>query len=124
MAIVYDSDGGITVYREGGRYAETIHPWGHWRLQTYPEGEADVLLGQRLTGAVNGFLTGGIRGAAFIDCVLTADEVTASYRAGVIHYTAEIGVEQVPGTVPGAARSIEGQTPRTPRRECHRKPSS
>ena len=54
------------------------------------------------------------RKRGFTTAQLTADEVTASYRAGVIHYTAEIGVEQVPGTVPGAARSIKGKPPGPP----------
>ena len=115
MAIVYDADGGITVYREGARYAARHVPRGDQAtLRTYPAGESHVLLGQRLTGAVDGFLTGAIEEARLYDRALTAGEVAASYRAGVIHYTTLIGVEKVSGTVPGGARSIEGKAPAPP----------
>jgi formylglycine-generating enzyme required for sulfatase activity/serine/threonine protein kinase len=115
MAIVYDLEGGITVYREGKRYAEKYVPKGRQAtLRTYPAGDSHVLLGQRLTGAGNGFLTGAIEEARLYDRALTADEVAASYRAGVIHYTTENGVEKLPGTVPGAASTTDGKPPVPP----------
>ena len=59
-------------------------------------------------------LDGAIEEARLYDRALTADQVAASYRAGVIHYTTPIGVEKVSGTVPGADRSIEGKPPAPP----------
>ena len=68
MAVAYDLEGGITVYREGKRYAERYIPKGDQStLQTYPAGNSHVLLGQRLTGAHNGFLSGEIEEARLYD---------------------------------------------------------
>jgi hypothetical protein len=115
MAIVYDLEGGITVYREGKRYAGRYIPRGDRpALRTYPAGQSNVLLGQRLTEAGNGFLTGAIEEARLYDRALTADEVAGSYRAGVIDYTTENGVEKGSGTVPRAASSIESKPPGPP----------
>jgi formylglycine-generating enzyme required for sulfatase activity/serine/threonine protein kinase len=137
MAIVYDADGGITVYREGRRYAERYVPKGRQAtLRTYPAGDSHVLLGQRLTGAGNGFLTGAIEeaepgarhrrtsraGNGFLtgaieearlyDRALTADEVAASYRAGVIHYTTAGGTGGLPtSATPGPDQSPAGKPP-------------
>jgi serine/threonine protein kinase len=89
MAIVYDLEGGITVYREGKRYAERYVPaGGRPSLRTYRAGESHVLLGERHTAQTDflpGFLTGAIEEARLYDRALTADEVAASYRAGIIH---------------------------------------
>jgi formylglycine-generating enzyme required for sulfatase activity/serine/threonine protein kinase len=123
MSIVYDLEGGITVYRNGGRLGERYLPKGdqltqgfsHPRgaraaLRTYPAGDTVILLGQRLTGAA--CLAGEIEEARLYDRALTADEVAASYRAGVIHYTTENGVKKVPETVPVAAGRVEGKLAR------------
>jgi hypothetical protein len=115
MAIVYDHEGGITVYREGKRYADRYVPRGDQdTLRTYPSGQSYVLLGQRATRALdNAFLIGAIEEARLYDRALTADEVAASYRAGVIHATTKNDVERVSGTDPSAAQSVEGRPPAT-----------
>jgi formylglycine-generating enzyme required for sulfatase activity/serine/threonine protein kinase len=85
IAVVYDLEGGITVYREGKRYADRYVPRGNQAtLQTYPAGQSYVLVGERGTRLVNNFLAGAIEEARLYDRALTADEVAASYGAGVI----------------------------------------
>jgi serine/threonine protein kinase len=119
MAIVYDADGGITVYREGTRYAARYVPRGDQAtLRAYLAGESHVLFGQRETGAGNGFLTGAIEEARLYDRALTAGEVAASYRAGVIHRTTENGVEKVSETGPAAVKTVEGKPPARPAAEA------
>ena len=66
MAIVYDEDGGITVYREGKRYAERYVPKGdRATLRTYPS-ESHVLLGQRATAERFKLHNRGDRGSAAV----------------------------------------------------------
>jgi hypothetical protein len=69
-------------------------------LETYPAGESYVLLGQRCKGVTNGFLTGAIEEARLYDRPLSADEVAASYRGGVVHFAPGQRVGSVPATAP------------------------
>ena len=88
LAVVYDAGGGIMFYREGQPYGERYIPRGtKSTLQTYPAGESHILLGQRCTGVTNGSLIGAIEEARLYDRALRADEVAASYRAGVSRQT-------------------------------------
>jgi hypothetical protein len=83
MAIVYGTDSGIAVYRNGAPYADTYVPTGPSAgLRNYAADESRVLIGLRHTGAGNGFLTGEVAEARLYDRALSAAEVAASFRAG------------------------------------------
>jgi hypothetical protein len=90
LAIVYASDNRITVYRNGSPYSAAYAPTGSdARLQTYGAGQSRVLFGLRHHGAGNGFLTGEIEEARLYGRALDAEEVAASFRAGVSRLTPE-----------------------------------
>ncbi len=77
MAITYDVDGTIAVYRNGLPYGQVYRP--AMGLQTFPANSSEVLLGMRhgssdRTGG-NYFLRGEIDEAALYDRALTAAEV-------------------------------------------------
>ena len=85
VAIVYGADSNITVYRNGDPYADTYKPAGtNSTLRTYPADDsaradrfAPYRSGQRLFDRRS-------RGGALYDRALSAAEVAASFRAGVI----------------------------------------
>jgi cytochrome c553 len=83
MAVVYDADGLISIYRNGQPYGKPHKKSG---LQTFKARTAQVLFGLR-HGATSGndfkgrLLAGAIERAALYDRALSADEVAAS--AGV-----------------------------------------
>jgi cytochrome c553 len=84
LAISYQATNRIAVYRNGKIYGEGYTPVGqNAGLQTYAAGTARLLLGLRHTGAGNGFVAGEIEEARLYNRALTADEVAASFRAGV-----------------------------------------
>lgn len=90
LAVVYDTDGGVSVYRNGERYAPRYVPGGEQgSLRSYPAGEAQILIGLRHTGAGNGFLRADIDEARVYDRALSAEEVAASFRAGTLNITPE-----------------------------------
>ncbi len=76
VAITYDGDGRIAVYRNGEPYAPPYTPSSG--LQTYRAGDARVVLGMRHTGGGRAFLAGAIEEASLHDRALTANEVAAS----------------------------------------------
>ena len=59
-------------------------------------------------------LNGAIEEARVYDRALTADEVAASFRAGVIHRTTGNGAEKVSETGPATVKSAEGKPPAAP----------
>lgn len=90
IAVVYDRDGGITVYRNGSVYAERYVPAGdQGALRTFPASESEILLGLRHNGAGNGFLNGEIEEARVYDAALGADEIAASFRTGIARLSQE-----------------------------------
>jgi hypothetical protein len=90
LAIVYGADHRIGVYRNGVPYAPAYVPAGpKATLQTYAANESHILFGLRHTGAGNGFFAGEIEEARLYDRALRAEEIAASFRAGVPHVTAE-----------------------------------
>jgi len=114
LAVVYDLEGGITVYRQGTRYCERYIPRrGRLSLQTFAAGESHILFGERHTRAPD-FLAGAIEEARLYDRGLTADEVAAAYRAGVIRYTTVVAAAKDPGTGPATVRSDQGKPPSAP----------
>jgi mono/diheme cytochrome c family protein len=81
MAIVYNADNSIALFRNGQPYGKPYTPGNE--LQTYQGGDARVLIGKRHTGAGRAFLAGEIEEAALYDRALTARQIAASFaRAG------------------------------------------
>ena len=76
IALVYHEDGTITGYRDGQPYGHSIRKSP---LQSYSEGETEILFGLRHKPAGgNRFLTGRIHRAALYDRALSAEEIAAS----------------------------------------------
>jgi hypothetical protein len=87
VAISYEPDGGITVYRNGVPYAPTYRPMGeNGSLRTYGADDGRVLLGLRHSaGAQPGdrrWLAGEIEEARLYDRALGPEEIAASHAAG------------------------------------------
>ena len=90
VAVVYGADGSIAVYRNGEPYAPPYTPSGADKTpRTYAAGDSVVLFGLRHTGAGNGFFAGEVAEARLYDKALSAAEVAASFRAGIVKVTAE-----------------------------------
>ncbi len=90
VAVVYGADHSIAVYRNGEPYAPPYTPSGAGATpHTYAAADSVVLFGLRHTGAGNGFFAGEIAEARLYDRALSAAEVTASFRAGIVKVTAE-----------------------------------
>ena len=84
VAIVYGTDNRITFYRNGVPYGSSYVPDGtNGTLRTFPAKGAQLLMGLRHTGAGRGYLEGDIVEARLYDRPLSAEQVLASYRAGV-----------------------------------------
>ncbi|MSU62430.1 MAG: DUF1553 domain-containing protein [Pedosphaera sp.] len=75
VAITYQADGSITLYRKGKPYGSTYKPAG--AIQTFKAGAARILLGKRHTGGAKSFLTGEIEEASLFDRALTTEEIAA-----------------------------------------------
>jgi len=71
----------VTLYRNGVPYGDTYK--SREPMAVFEAGDAHVLLGRRHTGGGNSFLTGEIEEARLYDRALRADEVAASFKAGV-----------------------------------------
>jgi Protein of unknown function (DUF1553)/Protein of unknown function (DUF1549)/Concanavalin A-like lectin/glucanases superfamily len=87
VALVYSRNGSIAMYRNGKLYGKPYKP--EVGLQTYAAGTSQVLFGLRHTGAGNGFLTGEIEEARLYDRAMNAQEVAASFKAGVTSISRE-----------------------------------
>ncbi len=81
VAITYDSDNTITIYRDGELYAEP-EDTTLGSLNTYQGGVADVIFGRRHDGAGNP-LWGWINEARIYNKVLTPEEIAAVFAMGV-----------------------------------------
>jgi hypothetical protein len=83
IAIVYDSNHRISIYRNGLPYGAPYIPrGGHGSLRTYPAGSARLLFGLRHTSGAHGFLAGEIEEARLYDRALTPSEIAASFESG------------------------------------------
>jgi len=80
LAIVYGADNSITLFRNGARYGKTYQQAA---LQTFAAGTARVVLGKRHLAAAVTALAGEIEEARLYARALTAEEVAASFHAGV-----------------------------------------
>jgi len=85
LAIAYDADGTIRVYRDGKLYAK---PYRKAELQTYPEGESQVVFGLRHGTKPTGgrMLFGRIHEARLYDRALTGEEIAAA-ASGILKET-------------------------------------
>ena len=79
VAVVYDVDGGITVYRDGEPYADTYKP--KVALQTYRGGDARILMGMRHTGGGRNSLNAELEQASLYDRALRPEEIAASFAS-------------------------------------------
>ncbi len=90
VAIVYAADDSITIYRNGVRYAPSYTPKGSDAgLRTFRAGAAEVLIGLRHLGSVNGHLKGEVEEARLYDRALSAAEIGANFKNGPDKITEE-----------------------------------
>jgi hypothetical protein len=83
IAIVYQPDGHIELYRNGQPYGASYAPTGErGALRTFAKGQAHLLFGRRHTGGANAFLRGEIEEARVYDHALSGAEIRASFAAG------------------------------------------
>jgi uncharacterized protein DUF1553/uncharacterized protein DUF1549/concanavalin A-like lectin/glucanase superfamily protein len=87
IAITYAVDGRIAIYRNGRPYGDSYVPEVSPRPVTFKAQEAQVVFGLRHTGGANAFLHAEIDEARLYDAALTAEQVLASYRAGIERIT-------------------------------------
>lgn len=80
VAICYDRDGTIRVYRDGLPYGGADRPAKSARV--YPGESSEILIGLRHTGAGNGFFAGEVDEARVYDRALASEEVATSFRLG------------------------------------------
>jgi hypothetical protein len=84
LALVTDADNRVTLYRNGKPYGTSYVPEGDQAtLRTFGAGKSRLLFGRRHTGPANAFLKGEIEEARLYTSALTAQQVEASFRAGV-----------------------------------------
>ncbi len=84
LALVTDATSRITLYRNGQPYGTSYIPDGEQAtLREFGAGKARVLFGRRHTGGGRAFLKGEIEEARLYTSALSAQQVSASFRAGI-----------------------------------------
>jgi Protein of unknown function (DUF1553)/Protein of unknown function (DUF1549)/Concanavalin A-like lectin/glucanases superfamily/Planctomycete cytochrome C len=78
MAIVYSSNGTITLYRNGRQYADGYAPSS--APAHFPGARSHIIIGQRHTGSAD-FLQGTVLKASVYDRALTAAEIATLFEA-------------------------------------------
>ena len=90
LAIVYASDGSISLYRNGTRYGERYSNTGEsTELQTYPAGQSHVLIGLRHLGHNERSLPARWKRPGCYDRALTDEQVARSFGLGVDRITTD-----------------------------------
>ena len=85
IAIVYETDGQIALYRNGQPYGKGYSPANaKSKLQAFTEGKAHLLFGRRHTGGGKAFLKAELEEARLYATALTPAEVAASFRTGIL----------------------------------------
>ncbi|MDX2035874.1 MAG: DUF1553 domain-containing protein [Isosphaeraceae bacterium] len=103
VAVAYDPDGTIRVYRNGKAYGAGYRPEGDDARPLLPKpGTAHVLIGLRHPGAGNGYLKGEVEEARFYARALSEAEVAASFEAG----PERIGSEELDRMADPAVRDL------------------
>ena len=83
LAIVYRTNHGIALFRNGIAYGAAYTPSGESAtLRTFDAKSARVILGMRHTGGGNPFFAGEIEEARLYDRALATNEIKASFEAG------------------------------------------
>lgn len=82
IAIVYDSQNQITLYRNGKIYGPAYRLEQANPLPSYKETQSRILIGLRHTGAGNGYFQGEIDEARIYNRALTPDEIALSAKLG------------------------------------------
>ncbi len=89
LAISYQPDGRIALFRNGRPYGKPYRPEGENAApRTFSAGNARLLFGQRHTGGGSAFLNAEIEEARLYDRTLQAADVAASF-AGGLNYISE-----------------------------------
>ena len=85
LAIVYQPDGRIELYRNGQPYGTGYAPANEKAtLHTFPQDKSHLLFGRRHTGGGNAFLRGEIEEARLYAFALTPAQVADSFKAGAL----------------------------------------
>ena len=85
LAIVYQPDGRIELYRNGQPYGTSYAPANEKAtLYTFAQDKSHLLFGRRHTGGGNAFLRGELEEARLYGFALTSAQVANSFRAGTL----------------------------------------
>jgi hypothetical protein len=85
LAIVYQPDGKIELYRNGLPYGAGYAPANEKAaLHTFMAGKTRLLFGRRHTGGGNAFLRGELEEARLYGFALTAAQIADSFKAGTL----------------------------------------
>lgn len=85
VAIVYQPDGRIALYRNGQPYGAAYAPANEKAgLHAFVAGKSRLLFGRRHTGGGNAFLRGEIEEARLYGFALTAAQIADSFKAGTL----------------------------------------
>ncbi len=85
LAVVYQPDGRIELYRNGQPYGSGYAPANEKAgLHTFPLDKSHLLFGRRHTGGTNAYLRGEIDEARLYDFALTPAQVAVSFKAGTL----------------------------------------
>jgi hypothetical protein len=85
LAIVYQPDGRIELYRNGQPYGAGYAPANEKAaLHTFVTGKTRLLFGRRHTGGGNAFLRGELEEARLYGFALTAAQIADSFKAGTL----------------------------------------
>ena len=85
VAVVYQADGRIELFRNGRPYGTGYAPTNErGNLQAYASGKSHLLFGRRHSGGANSYLQGEIEEARLYGSALTASQIADSFRAGTL----------------------------------------
>jgi hypothetical protein len=85
LAIVYQADGRIELYRNGQPYGTGYAPANEKAaLHTFAQDKSRLLFGRRHTGGGNAFLRGELEEARLYGFALTAAQIADSFKAGTL----------------------------------------
>jgi hypothetical protein len=85
LAIVYQADGRIELYRNGLPYGAGYAPANEKAaLHAFAAGKSRLLFGRRHTGGGNAFLKGEVEEARLYGFALTAAQIADSFKAGTL----------------------------------------
>ena len=90
LVAVFRTDNSIALFRNGAPYGAPYTPSGDdATLRNFAAGGSRILMGRRHTGGARAFFAGQIKEARLYDRALAAEEIAASFSAGVEGVSAE-----------------------------------